>query len=44
MRYIRVIAIQQILEGERINLPRIDEVTQKAQKAKKDDQPSLLAE
>ena len=41
---LQIVTIQQILDGERISLPLMEEVTKKAQKAKKDDQPSLLAE
>ena len=41
---LQIVTIQQILDGERINLPLMEEVTKKAQKAKKDDQPSLLGE
>lgn len=39
---LQIVTIQQILDGERMNLPLMEEVTKKAQKAKKDDQPSLL--
>ena len=41
---LQIVTIQQIRDGERMNLPLMEEVTKKAQKAKKDDQPSLLAE
>ena len=41
---LHIVTIQQILDGERINLPLMEEVTKKAQKAKTDDQPSLLVE
>ncbi|MFN0277072.1 MAG: hypothetical protein ACKVRN_00570 [Pyrinomonadaceae bacterium] len=40
----QTVTIQQILDGERMNLPLVEEVTKKAQKAKKDDQPSFLQE
>ena len=39
---LQIVTVQQILDGERMNLPLMEEVTKKAQKAKKDDQPSLL--
>ena len=38
---LQIVTIQQILDGERMNLPLMEEVTKKA---KKDDQPSLLGE
>ena len=41
---LQIVTIQQILDGERISLPLMEEVTKKAQKSKKDDQPSLLGE
>ncbi len=41
---LQIVTIQQILDGERMNLPLVEEVTKKAQKAKKDDQPTLLSE
>ncbi len=41
---LQIVTIQQILDGERISLPLMEEVTKKALKTKKDDQPSLLAE
>lgn len=41
---LQIVTIQQILDGVRINLPLMEEVTKKAQKAKKDEQPTLLAE
>ncbi len=41
---LQIVTVQEILDGERMNLPLVEEVTKKAQKAKKDDQPTLLAE
>ena len=41
---LQIVTVQEILDGERINLPLMEEVTKKAQKSKKDDQPSLLGE
>jgi Restriction endonuclease len=41
---LQIVTIQQILDGVRINLPLMEEVTKKAQKTKKDDQPTLLSE
>ncbi len=41
---LQIVTIQQILDGTRMNLPLMEEVTKKAQKAKKDDQPTLLSE
>ena len=41
---LQIVTIQQILDGERISLPLMEEVTKKALKTKKDDQPSLLTE
>ncbi len=41
---LQIVTIQQILDGERMNLPLMEEVTKKAQKAKKADQPTLLSE
>ena len=34
---LQIVTIQQILDGERMNLPLMEEVSKKAQKAKKDD-------
>lgn len=39
---LQIVTVQQILDGERMNLPLVEEVTKKAQKAKNDDQPNLL--
>ena len=41
---LQIVTIQQILDSTRMNLPLIEEVTKKAQKAKKNDQPTLLSE
>ncbi len=41
---LQIVTVQQILDGERINLPLMEEVTKKAKKAKNDDQPGLLSE
>ena len=41
---LQIVTIQQILDGERMNLLLMEEVTKKAQRAKKDDQPTLLSE
>jgi hypothetical protein len=39
---LQIVTVQEILNGARISLPLMEEVTKKAQKGKKDDQPSLL--
>ncbi len=41
---LQIVTIQQMLDGNRMNLPLMEEVTKKAQKSKKDDQPTLLAD
>ena len=41
---LQIVTVQEILDGERINLPLMEEVSKKAQKTKKDDQPSLLSD
>ncbi len=41
---LQIVTVQEILDGERISLLLMEEVTKKAQKTKKDDQPSLLSE
>ncbi len=41
---LQIVTVQEILDGARMNLPLVEEVTKKAQKAKKDDQPTLLSE
>ena len=37
----QIVTVQEILDSERINLPRMEDVTQKAHKAKSDAQPNL---
>ena len=39
---LQIVTVQEILNGARMSLPLMEEVTKKAQKGKKDDQPSLL--
>jgi hypothetical protein len=39
---LQIVTVQQILDGERINLPLMEEVTKKAQKARSSDQPKLI--
>ena len=41
---LQIVTIQQILDGTRMNLPLMEEVTKKAQKARAGNQPSLLNE
>ena len=41
---LQIVTVQEILDGARMNLPLVEEVTKKAQKAKKDDQSTLLSE
>ncbi len=41
---LQIVTVQEILNGARMNLPLMEEVTKKALKAKFNDQPSLLAE
>ncbi len=41
---LQIVTVQEILDGARMNLPLVEEVTKKAQKAKKADQPTLLSE
>ena len=41
---LQIVTVQEILDGARMNLPLIEEVTKRAQKAKKDNQNSLFAE
>ncbi len=41
---LQIVTVQKILDGASMNLPLVEEVTKKAQKAKKDDQPTLLSE
>lgn len=39
---IQIVTVQEILDGERMALPLMEQVTKKAQKSKKDDQPTLI--
>lgn len=39
---LQIVTVQEILDGARMNLPLVEEVTKKAQKAKTDVQPGLL--
>lgn len=39
---LQIVTVQDILDGKRMSLPLIEEVTKKAQRTKKDHQPSLL--
>ena len=39
---LQIVTVQEILDGARMNLPLMEEVTKRAQKAKKNNQPSLL--
>ena len=39
---LQIVTVQEILDGARMNLPLLEEVTKKAQKAKTDNQPNLL--
>ncbi|HLA96391.1 MAG TPA: hypothetical protein VK612_11775 [Pyrinomonadaceae bacterium] len=41
---LQIVTVQQILDGARMNLPLMEEVAKKAQKSKKNDQPTLLSE
>ena len=41
---LQIVTVQEILDGARMNLPLMEEVTKKAQKAKKDNQSSLFSE
>ncbi|MEJ7846530.1 MAG: DNA methyltransferase [Pyrinomonadaceae bacterium] len=41
---LQIVTVQQILDGMRMSLPLMEEVTKKAQKAKGDAQPSLLSD
>jgi len=41
---LQIVTVQEILDGRRMNLPLVEEVTKKAQKAKRDAQPSLLSD
>ncbi len=39
---LQIVTVQEILDGKRMNLPLMEEVTKKAQKARTNNQPSLL--
>ena len=39
---LQIVTVQEILDGARMNLPLMEEVTKRANKAKKDNQPSFL--
>jgi len=39
---LQIVTVQQILDGARMSLPLMEEVTKKAQKEKKNVQPGLL--
>jgi DNA modification methylase len=41
---LQIVTVQQILDGERMNLPLMEEVTKKAQKAKTEAHPNLFGE
>ena len=41
---LQILTVQQILDGERMNLPLMEEVTKKAQKAKAETHPNLFSE
>ncbi len=42
---LQIVTVQQILDGARMNLPLVEEVTKKAQKAKASEiQPNMLAD
>ena len=41
---LQIVTVQQILDGERMALPLMEGVSKKAQRAKKDDQLSFLAD
>ena len=41
---IQIVTVQEILDGLRMTLPLMEQVTKKALKSKKDDQPGLLTE
>ncbi len=41
---LQIVTIQEVLDGARMNLLLMEEVTKKAQKAKKDEQPNLMSE
>ena len=39
---LQIVTVQEILDGQRMNLPLMEEVTKKAQKTKIGDQPNFL--
>lgn len=39
---LQIVTVQEILDGERMNLPLMEEVTKRARKVKKDDQTGLF--
>lgn len=39
---LQIVTVQEILDGKQMNLPLMEEVTKRAQSAKKDNQPSFL--
>lgn len=41
---LQIVTVQEILDGTRMNLPLMEEVTKRAQKAKADNQTSLFSE
>jgi hypothetical protein len=41
---LQIVTVQEILDGARMNLPLMEEVTKKAQKAKADNQTGLFSE
>lgn len=41
---LQIVTVQQILDGERMNLPLKEEVTKRAQKAKVENQAGLFSE
>ena len=41
---LQIVTVQDILDGNRMNLPLMEEVTKRAQKAKADAHPSLFGE
>lgn len=41
---LQIVTVQEILDGKRMNLPLMEEVTKRAQKAKTDNQTSLFGD
>jgi len=41
---LQIVTVQEILDGTRMNLPLMEEVTKRAQKIKQDNQSSLFSE